>query len=148
MRDMSGSKPNWVDYANLALNVAQNVQLQQLHSTLGTLASLEAERALLEQNEQQARVREDWLRDFMWKLETSFEGLISSSSTNPCAVFFRAWQVQQAMGHCGFTSACFRQLGDKDRLGAFQKRLQQALQESTAKMSSAERADLETYLDY
>ena len=47
---------DWVDYADLASNVAHNVQLADLQAKLGALASIEAERQ--RRGEEERRLRE------------------------------------------------------------------------------------------
>ena len=145
---MSENKPNWVDYTNLASNLIQNVQLQQLHSTLGALASLQAERARLEWNEQEVMEREDRLREHIWTMETALGELLRSSTLTPCAIYILTKQVQGAMAQCRISTASFRQFADKDRLGAFTSRLQRGMQESSNKMSTSLRSEVEKYLHY
>jgi hypothetical protein len=60
---MSENKPNWTDKATLASNVLQNIQLQEVHSTLRAVGALQAEKLRLELNEQQTKEREDQLRE-------------------------------------------------------------------------------------
>lgn len=96
---MSDNKPHWVDYANLAANVAQNIRLSQLHSTLSALASLQAERAQQEQNQQQAMERENRLREFIWRLEIAFDTYLRNPGATPSGRFAVAKQMIAGLAH-------------------------------------------------
>jgi hypothetical protein len=145
---MSESKPNWVDKANLASNVLQNVQLNELQSTMRVLGAVQAERARLELNEQQTKDREDRIREHIWQLENGFGGLLRDASVTPSALYIMTKQIQDGMARFRITTSSFRQFADKDRLGDFLKRIQQAMDDSTAKMSTQDRHKVETYLRY
>lgn len=142
------SKPNWVDYANLASNVAQNAQLHDLHGTIKALGALQAEKARLELNEQQLREREDRLREYLWQVERVFEAFVSNSTGQSCRIYLFTKQLRDTMSQLRITTAAFRQFADKDRLGQFLKRLQQAMDETASKMGTAMRQDVETFLRY
>jgi hypothetical protein len=145
---MSDNKPHWVDYANLASNVAQNIQLSQLHSTLSALASLQAERALLEQNQQQATERENRLRESIWRLEIAFDTYLRNPGATPSGRFAVAKQMIAGLAQGGVTTSSFSQFVDKDRLGRFFYRLQQTTEEAGRIMSEREKRDAEAYLRY
>jgi F0F1-type ATP synthase membrane subunit b/b' len=144
----SDKKPNWVDYANLASNVAQNIQLSQLHSTLSALASLQAERALQEQNQQQAMERENRLREFIWRLEVAFDAYLRNAGATPSGRLAVAKQMIAGLAQGGVTTASFSQFVDKDRLGRFFYRLQQTTEEAGRILSEREKRDAEAYLRY
>lgn len=145
---MSDNKPRWVDYANLAANVAQNIQLSQLHSTLSSLASLQAERALQEQNQQQAMERETRLREFIWRLEIAFDTYLRNPGATPSGRFAVAKQMIAGLAQGGVTTSSFSQFVDKDRLGRFFYRLQQTTEEAGRILSEREKRDAEAYLRY
>jgi hypothetical protein len=145
---MSDNKPHWVDYANLAANVAQNIQLSQLHSTLSALASLQAERALQEQNQQQAMERENRLREFIWRLKIAFDTYLRNPGATPSGRFAVAKQMIAGLAQGGVTTSSFSQFVDKDRLGRFFYRLQQTTDEAGRILSEQEKRDTEACLRY
>jgi hypothetical protein len=152
---MSDNKPNWVDYANLASNFAnlasnltQNVQLQQIHSTLSNLALLQAELAKLDVSKAQATEREDRLREHVWRMEKAFDEAIRTSTGGPCGHYVITRQIQDGIARCGITSASFCQFGDKDRLGQLFDHLQLAIDTSVAKMTEDQRRDADTFIRY
>jgi hypothetical protein len=152
---MSTNKPNWVDYANLAANFAslasnltQNVQLQRIHSTLSTLASIQAEMARMDANKAQVAEREDRLREHLWNMERNFDEAIRIGGIAPCNQYLIARQIQDGLGQCGIASTSFRQFCDKDRLGAFADRLLQIINTSATSMTEDQRKDADTFLRY
>jgi hypothetical protein len=145
---MSDNKPHWVDYANLASNAAQNVQLHQVRSALQALAALDADRSLRELNEQQAREREDRLRQLIWEWEVAFDAYIQNPDTKPCARFILARLMIANLERLGVTVSSFRQFNDKDRFGGFFNQLQQVVEETSRSLSAPQRTEAETYLLY
>ncbi len=145
---MSESRPksSWVDYANLASNAAQNVQLGEVQSALKSLGALQAEKVRLELSEQQARGREDQLREHIWQMEQAFERFVPGAT--PCAICVVARQIQDAMARYRISAASFREFSDKDRLGQFVSRLKQATDDASNKMPATERNEWETYVRY
>jgi ribosomal protein L7/L12 len=144
---MSG-KPSWVDYANLASNLAQNVQLSEVRSALNILGALQAEKVRLELNEQQRTEREDRLREGLWQTENAFNKLARDTAVTPCAMCIMTSSVQLSLERFGVTSKMFRQLADKDRLGSFQERLQKVFAETSAKLTVEQRADVENFFGF
>lgn len=145
---MSDNKPHWVDYANLASNVAQNVQLHQVRSTLQALAALDADRSLRELNEQQAREREDRLRDFIWNLESAFQYYLRRSDATICGTYALANQIQHGLSMAGISAASFRQFADKDRLGQFCQRLRDAERDARGKLQPEDKTRADLHLSY
>lgn len=141
-------KPNWVDKANLASNVIQNVQLQELHSILRATGALQAEKSQLELNERQVKDRENRLREHIWQMNSALDALLRDSTVSPCAVFVLVKQTQDSLAQFQVTTASFSQFADKDRLGQFFNRLQQAYETSASKMTDDQRKDADTYLRY
>ena len=145
---MSDGKPSWIDYANLASNLAQNVQLGEVRSALNTLGALQAEKVRLELNEQQRMEREDRLREGLWQMESAFNKLTRDTAVTPCAMCVMTRSVQLGLQRFGVTSKMFGQLADKDRLGAFQERLQEVFAEASAKLSAEQRTDVENFFRF
>ena len=142
----SRPKPSWVDYTNLASNVAQNVQLSEVQSALKTLGALQAEKVRLELSEQHAREREDQLREHIWQMGQAFQRFVPGAA--PCAICVVARQIQDSMSRYRISVASFREFADKDRFGQFVGRLQRAEDEAINKMTAAQRAEWETYVRY
>ncbi len=145
---MSNGKPSWVDYANLASNLAQNVQLGEVRSALNTLGALQAEKVRLELNEQQRIEREDRMREGLWQMENAFSKLVRDTAITQCTMCIITRSLQLGLERFGVTSKMFGQLADKDRLGSFQERLQDVLAETSAKLSTEQRADVDNFFRF
>jgi len=147
---MSESRPkaSWAEYANLASNVAQNVQIGEVQSALKSMSALQAEKVRLEFDEQQTREREDRLREHIWQMENAFNPLVNNPEVTPCAKYVFAMQIQSGLAQFNVTTASFRQFADKDRLGTFINRAQQACQDASNRMSDQQRADADAFLRY
>lgn len=145
---VSENRQNWTEKASLVSNVLQNIQLQELHSTLRATGALQAEKLQMELNEQQTKDREDRLREHIWQMEQGLDRVLNGAEITPCTRFILSKQVQDTMARFGVTTASFRQFGDKDRLGGFIQRLQQAMQDASGQMSAGQKTDMDTYLHY
>lgn len=145
---MSDNKPNWADKANLASSLLLNVQVQQARSTLQTLAVLAVEKAQKELTEQQARERENRLRQVIWEWEDAFDAYIHNPETKPCAKFIVARLMIANIERLGVSASSFSQFIDKDRFGGFFNRLQQVVEETSRSLAAPQRTDVETYLLY
>lgn len=145
---MSENKPNWAEKANVALNTIQVAQNDQLQRTVGAMGALQAERVRLELNEQKMQEREGQLRELVWKLENSLSELLNNPNLTPCALNILTTQMQDLMARSGVSTAVFRRFEDKDRLGRFINRVEQARRDSSNKMSDRQRADTEAYQLY
>lgn len=145
---MSKNEPNWVGGANLASNILQNIQLQELHSTLRTLGAIQAEQVRYQLNERQKTEREDRMREGLWQMENALGNLVRDAVVTPSAMVIMAREVQTTMARFGLATGAFRKFEDKDRLGRFVERLQKTEEESARKMSDREKSEMETYLRY
>jgi len=145
---MSDSKPSWIDYANLASNLAQNVQLSEVRSALNTLGALQTEKVRLELNEQQRLEREDRLREGLWQMENALNKLTRDTAITAGAMCIMIRSVQLSLERFGVTSKTFRQLADKDRLGSFQERLQEVFADASTKLSEEQRVDIENFFRF
>ncbi len=142
------NKPNWVDKANLASNLFQNVQLSGVQSSLRTLAELDAERTRLVLNEQATSEREDRLRENIWMLENAFAPLMSDPATTPSAKYVMAKELQDSLPQLGVSTDRFRQFVDKDRVARFVNQVQQSMKEYGSRMSVQELGNADQYLRY
>lgn len=143
---MSKNEPNWAEKGALASSLLTNAQLQQLHAALRTLGTLEAEKTRIELNEQQKREREDQLREHIWQTEQSFDAVVRQANAN--AVCIISTQIGDMMARFKISAASFREFADKDRLGQFIGRLQQARNDAVTKLTGPQRAEWETYVRY
>lgn len=141
---MSEKKPNWVDKANLASNLLQNIQLQELHSSLRVLGNLQDEQLRMALNEQQSREREDGLREGLWAIENIFNRFLEESGVTGCAMRLLAGEVHEVVTQSGVTTAAFSQFQDKDRLARFLERLEET-RDSVGDLSDEEKANLVKY---
>ncbi|HEV2435752.1 MAG TPA: hypothetical protein VG077_07115 [Verrucomicrobiae bacterium] len=141
-------KPNWADKASLASNVLQNIQLHGLQSSFRTLGEMEAEKMRLALSEQQTQENEDRLREHVWQMENAFIPLAANPEITPSAKYVVAKQIQSSLAQFNVTTASFRRFDDKDRLGGFIRRLQQAMEAADRQISARQKADMETYLRY
>lgn len=146
MSDGQPTKPNWVEKTSAVSNVLQNIQLQELHTTLRATGALQAETLQRELNERQVAEREDRLREHVWQMDTALDALLRNGSVLPCAVFVLAKQTQDSLAQFRVNTASFRQVTDKDRLGQFFNRLQQACESAASKMTEDQRKNADTYL--
>lgn len=99
-------------------------------------------------SEQQTKEREDLLREHIWQMENAFNPLVNNPEVTPCAKYIFAKQIQSGLAQFNVTTASFRLFDDKDRLGGFIRRLQQAMEEADRQMSTRQKSDMETYLRY
>jgi len=142
------TKSNWAEKTSAVSNVLQNIQLQELHTTLRATGALQAEKLQLELNEQQVKDREDRLREHLWQMEQAFQGVLRDSAVTPCTTYILAKQAQGLLARFGVTTASFHLFNDKDRLGQFFNRLQQALEDSQNKLSVYQKSEAEQFLRY
>ena len=130
------SKGNtWLDYANLASNVAQNVQLLQIVNRLDTGLSLAASAA---EGEAQQKSRRDWL----WGLKSSLANILESDGAPTQKAYLLLKLIKLAEGG---DASLFDSWEDKERLAEVQSAARQALKQigeilGAARMSSLKNA--------
>src|ERR1035441_7492730 len=121
------SKENtWVDYANLASNVAQNVQLQGLAKKLETglyLANSQVE------NEAEQKRRRDWL----WNLKALQASILESDGEPTQQAYLLLKLVKQADSK---DASLFDAWEDKERFAEIKKSSRQALQRIEASIGA------------
>ena len=145
---MNENKPNWVDKANLASNLVQNLQLHDIHSALSALVSLQAQWACSEANARLAQDQEDRLRECVWRMETSFRKFVEPGNLTASGAYVVAKQIRTALQFVGVTTASFRQFQDKDRLDHFESRIKETLSQSEARLTPEQKLEAETFLRY
>jgi hypothetical protein len=145
---MSEHRPNWAEETSAISNLLQNVQLKDLHLALQDAGKAQDMAMRLALGEHQTKVREDALREKLWQLESALNPWLNNPAVSPCAKFLFARQIQSTLAQANITTDSFRQFADKDRLGAFISRVQQAMDEAKHQMSIRQSEEVETYLRY
>jgi hypothetical protein len=99
---------DWIDYTNLAANVASVVQLHSINQAL-------AERSNREETARLEDEREAKLREIVFQTENMIEGLKKEATQKPLATFAVALEIKNSIfGQGEITSASFRAYEDKD----------------------------------
>ena len=119
---------DWVDYANLASNIAQNVQIRDMRHKLGTVASVM-------QEEKDTAERENKLRDAVFQSESMLRNLQKASNENPRGSLALARHNLLQFQCNEVTSASFRSYEDKERLRSVVEGHEQLIQECAAGLS-------------
>jgi hypothetical protein len=110
------SQPNWVDYvnvgvniANLEVNTAQLQSLQQIQSQIARLAQIEA-------NREQRLEFESELRQFVFDQETKLEEVRAEASASLVARWVSVQLIKRNLASIPVTAASFQEFVDKDRV--------------------------------
>jgi hypothetical protein len=132
---------DWIDYANLASNVAQNLQLSRANQTLAGLERVTVERAVREQEQRDQDRRLDRLREHVSQIADDVASLQEHLRENPCAALALGLQIKSLLEKHNVTTASFRQWEDKDRLKDVQKGLESVCEQSTALLTDPQKED-------
>jgi hypothetical protein len=133
---------DWIDYTNLAANVATSAQLHSIDKALGERANRE-EMARLEDE------REAKLREIVFKIENMIEGLQSEMTQKPLATFAVALEIKNRFfDQDEITTASFRAYEDKDRLKKVLNTLAEVAKNSAVSLTPAEKEDAEKCAKY
>jgi hypothetical protein len=119
---------DWVDYANLASNIAQNVQIRDMQHKLGAVASVM-------QEEKDTADRENKLRDAVFQSESMLRNLQKASNENPRGSLAWARHNLLQFQRNEVTSGSFRSYEDKERLRSVVEGHEQFIQECAAGLS-------------
>lgn len=139
-KDMAKER-TWVDYANLASNVAQNLQLRHANQTLEELQRAATASALTQQQKRLADEQEAQLREYVFQLSEDIEGLQRHLNELPCAAFALGLQIKGLLEKNNVTTASFREWEDKDRLKQVLKGLNDVCEKSSALLTEWQRED-------
>lgn len=101
--------PNWVDYGNLAVNIAQTRQLQHVQQQLADLRKIEENREARNQLENQ-------LRQYVFELEEQLDDIAVNQSKAPLAANILSRVVIASLDDIGIYPSSFEQFVDKDRI--------------------------------
>jgi hypothetical protein len=108
---------DWVDYANLASNVAQNFQLSSMNDKMRELAALELQKEYREQQEAAVAHREDILREAVFFYTEQLRDVEDVADKNPLQAYIRANHLKGTYERMPqFSSGGFRKFEDKERL--------------------------------
>jgi len=132
---------DWIDYANLASNVAQNLQLIRANQTLAGLERVSAERAVREQEQRDQERQLDRLREHVSQIADDVASLKEHLHENPSAALTLALQIKDLLEKHNVTTASFRQWEDKDRLKDVQRGLESVLEESTGLLTDSQKEE-------
>src|SRR5205814_4636110 len=113
---------DWVDYANLASNFVQNVQLDSINSKMRQLAELELQKEYREQQEAAVAHCEDILRDAVFFYTEQLRDVEEVASKNPVDAYIRASHLKDTYERMPqFSTSGFRKFEDKERLANVQR---------------------------
>jgi hypothetical protein len=132
---------DWIDYAIIGSNAAQNVQLRDLQQKLGGMASLAA-------REQAVAAMEDERREIVFKANSNLAGMRALVAENRAGVLALVKQALADFEEYGISSACFRAYEDKERVGALIGGYVALADECAAVLSPAERTEAELVAKY
>lgn len=125
---------DWIDYANLASNIAQNIQLRDVQHKLGDVASAIREQTGLAE-------RESKLRDAVFQADTLLRNLRKISKANPRAAMAWARQALMQFNRNSVSSASFRSYDDKERLRSVLEGYEQTVQECSSSLSTEQKEE-------
>ncbi len=109
---------DWIDYASLAAQVSQNIQLSGLQQKLSAIGRLAVERDLREQREAQTRLCEELAREVIFQTGRSMKALREYLPTEPRGAMAAALGIKHLFELNGVTTALLTAFEDKERLQA------------------------------
>ena len=132
---------DWIDFANLASNVTQNLQLRQANQTLAGLERVAAEQVIRGQEQRDQERQLDRLREHVSQIADDVASLQEHLRENPSAALALGLQIKGLLEKHYVTTASFRAWEDKDRLKDVQKGLESVCEQSTALLTDSQRED-------
>lgn len=141
---------DWVDYANLASNVAQNFQLEGINSKMRQLGELELLKQYREQQESAVAHCEDILREAVFFYTEQLRDVKELANKNPQQAYIRANHLKGTYERMPqFSSSGFRKFEDKERLANVQRTCDRLIRECAARLEpdAPEIKDSDTMLD-
>ena len=148
-------KRDWVDYANLASNVAQNVQLDGIQDRLSGVQNAAAAQAqesrkarqAIEQAEERTRRLANY-REIVVQGERALAGLRHHLPKLPLPVLARALGYRHQYEENRLGTGCFESFEDKDRVERLLADLNDIVDASSRKLSAVERREAQQCLQY
>ena len=133
---------DWIDYANLAANVASAAQLHSIDQAIAEQSNRE-EMARLEDE------REAKLREIVFQTENMIGRLKNEIAEGPVATYAVALEIKNTFfGDDNITTANFHAYEDKDRLKQVLNALEEVSEKSAAGLTPAEKEDAEKCAKY
>lgn len=139
---------DWIGYANLASNVAQNVQLRHVNRTLEGLERAATERALDEKQQRLKEEGENRLREYISEIDDNVNGLQRHLRERPRAALALARGMEGILERNTVSTASFSGWGDKDRVKRILAGLESVREQSAALLTAGEREDAEKCAKY
>lgn len=142
------SEPNWVDYTNLGLNVANTAlnaaqfrELGEINGQLLQLGQLEADR-------ERRRQYETTLRQFLFDEETKLDRLKEDTRDHPILLWLGAQLIKHNINSVPITAASFQEFVDKDRVRKVESELAATIRETEARLDPGQQSDARLALKY
>lgn len=139
---------DWVDYANLASNVAQNVQLHDVQQKLGAMAHVAANQERREMMKSVARREENQLREMVFRIATIIEDIKSQISTNPQPVLALARSLQLRFESNNINTESFSEWEDKQRLKKLAVECAEVIEQASAHLNPEQITEAERCASY
>lgn len=132
---------DWIDYANLAANLTQNLQLRRANQTLEGLQHVAAERAIREQEQRDQERQLDRLRERISQIGDDVGSLREHLGENPRAALALGLQIKGLLEKHDVTTASFSAWDDKDRLKQIIKGLEIVCEQAAALLTAQQREE-------
>ena len=127
-------KNGWVDYTNLALNVAQTAQLADIRNQLAQLQQLQLDEV--------TRTRiEDQIRQEVFEKEKHFKAIIVHSDQKPKAVYLHCSALKDWFDQAGVGPSTFREFNDKDRVQNILGQINEAITNTYDRLDAESKKD-------
>lgn len=139
---------DWVDYANLASNVAQNVQLNDLQQKLGAMAQVAASQERREMMKSVARREENQLREMVFRMATIIEDIKSQISTNPQPALALARSLQMRFESESISTGSFNEWEDKERFRKLTVECAEVIEQASTHLNPEQIAEAERCAQY
>jgi len=132
---------NWIDFANLGSNLFRNLQLNDVQSKLGAVASIAA-------NEQATAESENKFREIIFQADTALRKLRALPGKDKAGVLALARESLINFKRYGISSACFRGFEDKERVRSVIEEYEALADECSAALPLSLRKEAELCAKY
>ncbi len=92
--------------------------------------------------------QQDRLREIVWHLQSGFENYVRESTATPCGGYVLAMLIQDALSQAQITTGSFSQFVDKDRVGQFLAKIQQAAEQARIHLSPEDKQKADLFIRY
>jgi menaquinone-dependent protoporphyrinogen IX oxidase len=138
----------WIDYAGLASQIGQNLQLSALHSTLAEIGDMALAKARRDLSEVQSHQIEAAARESTFQCQRMLKRLRGYLSENPRAVLALTLVMQAEVRANNLTTAVFTSFHDKDRLQEVLDDLAGLIREAEERLSPEDRRRVHLCMRY